>query len=171
MNGNQVRADFSELAKTWKRPFVKRKDVGEFSGGILHPRTMANLDSKGEGPAGRIRLGGKVAYPVKSLISWMEKRDKIKKMKTLHNSDISEARKNVADLNVVGNGDMFKLLSKASSKSEGWMKSTKALEIHDVGCVVQVTTQQGDNVAEALVFVPGVEIVEDPDGTRRLFKI
>ena len=29
----------------------------------------------------------------------------------------------------VGNGDMFKLLCKASSQKEGWMKSTKAMEI------------------------------------------
>lgn len=92
-------------------------------------------------------------------------------MKTLHNSDISGAKKNVADLNVVGNGDMFKLLAKASSKTEGWMKSTKAMEIKAVGCVVQVTTQQGDNVAEALTFVPGVRIAEDPEGLRKLVKI
>ena len=40
------------------------------------------------------------------------------------------------------------------------MKSTKAMEIEGVGCIVQVTTQQGLNVAEALTFVPGVQIVE-----------
>jgi hypothetical protein len=38
------------------------------------------------------------------------------------------------------------------------MKSTKAMQIDGVGCVVQVTTQQGDNVAEAITFVPGVKI-------------
>lgn len=79
-------------------------------------------------------------------------------MKTLHNSDISGAKKNVKDIKVFGNGDMFKLLSKASSEAEGWMKSTKAMEIVGLGCVVQVTTQQGDNIAEAVCFVPGVRI-------------
>ncbi|MGL4452412.1 MAG: hypothetical protein ACRCTZ_14665, partial [Sarcina sp.] len=39
-----------------------------------------------------------------------------------------------------------------------WMKSTKAMEIDGIGCVIQVTTQQGDNVAEAVTFVPGVKI-------------
>ena len=34
------------------------------------------------------------------------------------------------------------------------------MEIEGVGCVVQVTTQQGDNVAEALTFVPNVRIEE-----------
>jgi len=78
--------------------------------------------------------------------------------KTLKNSTVSSARKNVADINIFGNGDTFKLICKASSEAEGWMKSTKAMQIEGVGCVVQVTTQQGDNVAEALTFVPGVEI-------------
>lgn len=60
-----------------------------------------------------------------------------------------------------GNGDTFKLISKASSVAEGWMKSTKAMEIEAVGCVVQVTTQQGNNIAEAITFVPGVRIKEE----------
>ena len=90
-------------------------------------------------------------------------------MKTLHNSDVSGASVNVKDLEVFGNGDMFQLLCKASSQGEGWMKSTKAMEIRGRGCVVQVTTQQGDNIAEALCFVPDVTIVEDIDkGGRRL---
>lgn len=79
-------------------------------------------------------------------------------MKTLHNSEVSGTKKNVSDLVTYGNGDTFVLLCKASSKEEGWMKSTKAMEIDSVGCVIQVTTQQGDNVAEALTFVPNVHI-------------
>jgi hypothetical protein len=78
--------------------------------------------------------------------------------KTLHNSTVSGAKENVSDLVVFGDGDTFKLICKASSKAEGWMKSTKAMQIDGVGCVIQVTTQQGDNVAEAISFVPGVKI-------------
>ena len=78
--------------------------------------------------------------------------------KTLHNSTVSAARKNVNDLSVYGDGDTFKLICKASSQSEGWMKSTKAMQIGSLGCVVQVTTQQGDNVAEALTFIPKCHI-------------
>lgn len=62
--------------------------------------------------------------------------------KTLHNSTADNAKKNVSDLIIWGNGDTSKLICKASSKKEGWMKSTKAMEIEGVGCVVQVTTQQ-----------------------------
>lgn len=95
--------------------------------------------------------------------------------KTLHNSNASGASKNVEDLIIWGDGDMFKLLSKASSRAEGWMKSTKAMEIHNHGCVVQVTTQQGDNVAEALTYVPMVRIEEIFDAdkvvSRRLISL
>lgn len=93
--------------------------------------------------------------------------------KTLHNSDVSGARQNVKDIRVVGNGDLFQLLAKASSEEEGWMKSTKAMEIVGVGCLVQVTTQQRNpdgsySVAEALTFVPDVHIVPDINGGRKL---
>lgn len=86
--------------------------------------------------------------------------------KTLHNSDVSGARKNVPDLATFGDGDTFKLICKASSQSEGWMKSTKAMEIPGSGCVVQVTTQQRNldgtyALAEAVCFVPGARIVDD----------
>ena len=92
--------------------------------------------------------------------------------KTLHNSDISGARQNVKDIQVVGDGDMFQLLCKASSQAEGWMKSTKAMEVPG-GCGVQVTTQQRGHdgtyaVAEALTFVPGVVITKDQNNGRRL---
>lgn len=91
-------------------------------------------------------------------------------MKTLHNSCISETKENVSDLKTFGHGDLFKLLSKASSEKEGWMKSSKAMEIAGIGCVFQVTTQQGDNVAEAVCFIPGVRIEGETTGGRRLIK-
>jgi copper chaperone CopZ len=89
-------------------------------------------------------------------------------LKTLVNSDVNGAKQNVPDLKVFGDGDTFKLICKASSESEGWMKSTKAMEIQDVGCVVQVTTQQRNidgsySIAEAVTFVPGVKIVAEVD--------
>ena len=84
------------------------------------------------------------------------------KEKTLGNTDVNGAHKNVKDLVVFGHGDLFKLILKASSKGEGWMKSTKAMDT-GTGCVIQVTTQQMNPdgsyaVAEALTFVPGVSI-------------
>lgn len=95
--------------------------------------------------------------------------------KTLINTDSNGASKNVKDIVFWGNGDTFKLISKASSAAEGWMKSTKAMGIDGVGCVIQVTTQQGDNVAEAITFVPFTQIeeTEDENGkiiSRRIIK-
>lgn len=92
-------------------------------------------------------------------------------MKELHNTNVAEVREKVPDVKITGNGNMFQLLCKASSKDQGWMKSCKALEIEGLGCVVQVTTQQGDNVAEAIVFIPGVRITDDENNGRKLVKI
>lgn len=86
----------------------------------------------------------------------------------LGNTNVAEAAKDMGDLKVVGDGDLFVLLCKASSHSKRLMKSCKAMEIPGVGCVVQVTTKEGDAVAEALTFVPGVTIVSDGNGGRRL---
>jgi len=80
--------------------------------------------------------------------------------KTLDNTTAAKAKDQVSDLKVWGDGDMWKLLSKASSAREGWMKSTKAMQVAG-GCLVQVTTQQGDHVAEAVCFVPGVDLLEE----------
>lgn len=95
--------------------------------------------------------------------------------KTLGNTSVEDLKVNVSDVVINGNGDMFTLLSKAHSEKEGWMKSTKAMEIRRVGCVVQVTTQQKNpdgsySIAEALTFVPNVCIESDINNGRKLVK-
>ena len=62
------------------------------------------------------------------------------------------------DLEVFGNPDLWQIICKTSSKKLRWMKSTKALEIPGAGCLIQVTTQLGEHVAEAVCFAPGVRI-------------
>ena len=80
-------------------------------------------------------------------------------VKAMDNTCMGDVRKNTPSLEVFGDGDLWQLLVKVSSATmNGWMKSTKALEIPNVGCLVQVTTQYMDNVAEALTFVPGVRV-------------
>ena len=93
-------------------------------------------------------------------------------MKTLSNVDTVDAKQNISDLRIIGDGDLFKVLCKASSESEGWMKSTKAMQLHN-GCLVQVTTQQRNYdgsyaLSEALTFVPDVKIEDDINGGRGL---
>ena len=62
------------LAEHWPSSFVARQEVERFTGGIVNSKTLANLDSQGQGPAGRIKIGRKVAYPVIAFISWLESR-------------------------------------------------------------------------------------------------
>ena len=83
--------------------------------------------------------------------------------KTLSVTNVAEAKVKVPDIKVVGDGDTFKVLCKASSESEGWMKSTKYLEIQGNGVVVNISTQQRNpdgsySLAEAAVYCPGVKV-------------
>jgi hypothetical protein len=92
--------------------------------------------------------------------------------KTLDVVNIDDAKQKVSDVVVFGNGDLFQLICKASSKEQGWMKSTKAMQTPH-GCIVQVTTQQKNmdysySLAEALTFVPGVSIKTDENGNKYL---
>lgn len=64
---------FLDLKNKWPSMIVARSQVEKFSGGLLNPRTMANLDSVGEGPP-RGKCGRKVFYPVDTLITWLEER-------------------------------------------------------------------------------------------------
>ncbi len=65
-----------ELADRWSSPLVAREQriLDQFSGGLLNARTLANLDSLGKGPTGRIRIGKKVCYPTKNLVEWLQHR-------------------------------------------------------------------------------------------------
>lgn len=109
--------------------------------------------------------------------------------KSLGNSDANGTRKNVKDVKFWGDSDAWKLICKAWSEEEGWMKSTKAMEIKGVGCLVQVTTQQENSelvsviqdendseiigttmknenysITDSVVWVPGVRIEAEDDG-------
>jgi len=58
-----------------KFPFgIPRKDIGEATGFVLHPRTMANADCMRKGIPGKFRIGGKIIYPVKGVISFIKNR-------------------------------------------------------------------------------------------------
>jgi hypothetical protein len=116
-------------------------------------------DSKVENLGNLHTIGGDIYWGKTDLESvWRSRKEKSEK--TFENTDSNGAKKNVSDIQFWGDGDTFKLISKAWSKSEGWMKSTKAMEIPFIGCVVQVTTQQGESVAEALTFVPNTKIID-----------
>ena len=68
---------------------------------------------------------------------------------------------------VVGNPDNWQLLTKFVSPDKTIAKSSKAVDLGH-GCLVQVTTKEGNAVAESLAYVPGVRVVEDANGGKRL---
>lgn len=79
--------------------------------------------------------------------------------KTLNVTNMEELETSISDVQVYGDPGKWKCLCKASSKEQGWMKSTKVMQIYQ-GVLVQVSTQQGDNIAEALTFVKGANLEE-----------
>ena len=87
------------------------------------------------------------------------------KERQLDISGAKSAKANISDLKLQGNVDAFALLCKASSQEEGFMKSTKVMNVAG-GCVMQVSTQQRNpdgsySVAEALTFIPGNRMNRD----------
>ncbi|OGR01003.1 MAG: hypothetical protein A2511_01370 [Deltaproteobacteria bacterium RIFOXYD12_FULL_50_9] len=63
-----------EMAAKWPSSIVARRKVGEFTGGVISEKSMANLDCLGQGPSNRIKIGKIVAYPVKDFIAWLVER-------------------------------------------------------------------------------------------------
>lgn len=65
---------FILLKRSWPSTLVSRSEVGRFTGGIVSPHYIANMDCRGLGPAERIRIGRKIAYPVDSLVDWLKRK-------------------------------------------------------------------------------------------------
>lgn len=70
--------DFSQIKNNNPSGYILRKDLTEKTGGLLHGRTMANLDSLGLGIPGRLLIGKrKVAYPVQAVVEYLKKLVKV----------------------------------------------------------------------------------------------
>ena len=65
---------FRQMAERWPSTVCSRSEIKVFTGGLLSPAYLANLDNRGEGPARIIRVGRKVGYPVEDLVAWLEDR-------------------------------------------------------------------------------------------------
>jgi hypothetical protein len=70
-----ISLDFSHIVKNNPSGWILRTDLTEKTGGLIHSRTAANLDSLGVGIPGRIVMGKrKVAYPVENIINFLNAR-------------------------------------------------------------------------------------------------
>ena len=68
---------YQAMADRWPSSVVARNQVDKLTGGLITPNYLANLDSQGLGPTGRFKCGGKIAYPVESLIEWLNERTEV----------------------------------------------------------------------------------------------
>ncbi len=68
---------FSELAAKWPSAWVSRTEIERFTGGIVKEKYLANLDSAGKGPAGRVRSGRKICYKTSEVVKWLEARSSV----------------------------------------------------------------------------------------------
>jgi len=70
----EKKVDLSKMADKWPSEVIFRNKVGEFTGGLVSGRHMANLDSLGEGIEDRFYIGNKTGYWVGSFIAWLQAR-------------------------------------------------------------------------------------------------
>ena len=72
-----VKDVFDEMADNWPSEIIARTEIKVFTGGLITPGYIANLDSRGEGPLGRIRSGRKTGYQKKQFVQWLRERSSI----------------------------------------------------------------------------------------------
>jgi hypothetical protein len=61
----------AQLVEKWPSAVVARTEVETFTGGAITAKYLANLDSLGKGPKGRLRVGRKILYPTSSFCEWL----------------------------------------------------------------------------------------------------
>lgn len=74
MKQKLLKINLSSLKEKWPSSIVARVEVGNFTGGVLSEKYLANLDCQMKGPDERFKIGRKVAYPIDSLLRWLEAR-------------------------------------------------------------------------------------------------
>ena len=71
---NAAKDVFDVMADNWPSEIIARTEIKVFTGGLISPKYIANLDSKGEGPSGRIKSGRKTGYQKKPFVDWLRDR-------------------------------------------------------------------------------------------------
>ena len=84
--------------------------------------------------------------------------------KDLSRTDMTEAEE--SGIETYGDPGAWVCICKATNEKEGWMKSTKAMQVGSAGCLIQVTTQQKNKdgswaLAEAVCFAERVNLTVD----------
>lgn len=84
--------------------------------------------------------------------------------KDLSRTDMTEVEE--SGIKTYGDPGAWVCICKAWNEKEGWMKSTKAMQVGSAGCLIQVTTQQKNRdgsytLAEAVCFAERVNLTVD----------
>ena len=74
MDEATVHKIIDQLAETHPAPWIARETAKKATGGVISAGTLANLDTKGEGPDERFYIGRKACYPLPSFIEFLKKR-------------------------------------------------------------------------------------------------
>lgn len=61
----------TKLNENYPLGLIPRKKIGEATGGILHPRTMANEDSLCKGISNPIMVKGNVCYRIEQILEYL----------------------------------------------------------------------------------------------------
>jgi len=91
--------------------------------------------------------------------------------RTLTTTTVEEAK--ASGVVLTGAADKWLCIAKAVNKDEGWMRSTKAMQIGAAGCLVQTsyiwTNSDGTKGCfEAVCFAPSVNLIEEGGKARFL---
>ena len=62
-----------KMAESWPSEFIARKKIEEYTGGLITGKTIANFESKGEGPP-KIKLGRLAGYVKQPFNEWLKSR-------------------------------------------------------------------------------------------------
>lgn len=65
---------FDEMADNWPSEIIARTEIKVFTGGLISPGYIANLDSQGKGPSGRLKSGRKTGYQKRPFVKWLRER-------------------------------------------------------------------------------------------------
>lgn len=83
-------------------------------------------------------------------------KEELKVERPLDITNSEQLKEHYEEVVTVGNPDQWRLICKASFGKT--MKSTKGLAISGRGVLIQVTTKEGEHIAEALEFIPGAKL-------------
>ncbi len=56
--------------KRWNSPIVPKRQIADFTGGLLRPQTLTNLTCAGKGPT-PFYIRGKAVYDIDELLEWL----------------------------------------------------------------------------------------------------